>query len=184
MIAYPDLQREIQKELDEVVGIGNAPSTKHRGDLPLTEACLNEVMRHSAATLMPAVMYGTGRAGYLRGHFIPENTLLFINYFSLTRDQRFWENPEEFNPYRFLTKSRTLRKDLLDKFYPFGMGDRRCVGEYIGRLQNFVLFTRLLQKCKFENVPGQKISFEHNQAPSIGPKRYKIIVKKRVQKNN
>ena len=141
MITYPDVQTKIQKELDEVVGRGQKPSFKHRGELPFTEACINEISRHSASTTLPPVPYATIKDTTLEGYFIPKNTPVIPSYYSLTRDERYWEEPEQFNPYRFLDKNGKLRKDLLDKFYPFGMGARRCIGESLGRLQIFLFFT-------------------------------------------
>ncbi|MFB2771975.1 cytochrome P450, partial [Pelatocladus sp. BLCC-F211] len=152
MITYPAIQAAIHKELDEVVGREQQPSLEHRGKLPFTEACINEIFRHSSTNTIPAFVYATTTDVTLEGYFIPQNTPLLINYYSLTRDERFWEEPEQFNPYRFLDENGKLRKNLLDKFYPFGIGSRRCIGEYIGRLLIFTFFTNLMHKCKFEKV--------------------------------
>ncbi|MFB2771974.1 cytochrome P450, partial [Pelatocladus sp. BLCC-F211] len=70
-------------------------------------------------------------------------------------------------------------KNLLDKFYPFGIGSRRCIGEYIGRLLIFTFFTNLMHKCKFEKVPGEKLSFESIPGAFLVPEKYRVIVKPR-----
>ena len=179
MITYPDVQAKIQKELDEVVGRGQKLSFKHRGELPFTEACINEIFRHSAATSLPAVPYATIEDTTLEGYFIPKNTPVIPSYYSLTRDERYWEEPEQFNPYRFLNENGKIRKDLLDKFYPFGMGARRCIGESLGRLQIFLFFTNLMHKCRFEKVSGEKLSLEPQRGVFMNPKKYKVVVKPR-----
>merc|ERR1712156_767483 len=38
MVRYPEIQRKVQKELDEVVGMARMPSMKDKPDLPYTEA--------------------------------------------------------------------------------------------------------------------------------------------------
>ena len=179
MITYPEIQTQIQKELDEVVGREQQPSLKHRGKLPFTEACINEIFRHASPTNLPAVPYETINDTTLEGYFIPQNTLVFVNYYSLTRDERYWEKPEQFNPYRFLDENGKLRKELLDKFYPFGIGPRRCIGEYLGRLQIFLFFTNLMHKCKFEKVAGEKLSLEPQPGLFGSPKEYKVVAKPR-----
>ena len=179
MVAYPEIQAEIQKELDAVVGREQRPSFKDRSKLPFTEACINEIFRHSSATVMPPIAYATGNNAILKGYFIPQNTPLLVNYYSLTRDEYYWEEPEKFNPYRFLDEDGKLRNDLLDKFYPFGIGPRRCVGEYLGRLQVFVFFTSLIHQCKFEQVSGEELSFDSTPAAFLSPEDYRVVVKPR-----
>ncbi|MGK7894096.1 MAG: cytochrome P450, partial [Xenococcus sp. (in: cyanobacteria)] len=179
MIIYPDIQAAIQQELDEVVGRDQQPSLNHRGKLPFTEACINEIFRHASPTNLPAVTYGTISDTTLSGYFIPQKTPVLVNYYSLTRDERYWQEPEQFNPYRFLDENGKLRRNLLDKFYPFGIGPRRCLGEYLGRLQIFLFFTNLVHRCKFEQVSGEKLSLEPQPGFFAGPQKYRVIVKPR-----
>ena len=179
MIIHPEVQTQIQKELDKVVGKGQKPCLKHRGKLPLTEACINEVLRHSSVTTMPPITYGTTTDVILEDYFIPKNTPLFINYYGLTRDRRYWPEPEQFNPYRFLGENGKLRNNLVDKFYPFGIGSRRCIGEYLGRTAIFLFFTNLMHQCKFEKVSGEKLSTEPQLGVFVISPDYKVVVKPR-----
>ena len=179
MIAYPEIQAEIHKELDEVVGRKQQIRLNDRGKLAFTEACINEILRHAAPTNLSPVPYGTVSDTTLEGYFIPEKSPVFVNYYSLTRDEHYWEEPEQFNPYRFLDANGKLRKDRLDKFYPFGMGARRCIGEYFGRLQIFLFFTNLMHQCKFEKLAGDKLSLEPQPGIFMNPKSYRVTVKPR-----
>jgi cytochrome P450 len=179
LVAYPDIQSAVQKELDEVVGRDQKPCLEHRGKLPLTEACINEILRHSSLTTMPPITYATSADTTLEGYFIPKNTPVFINYYGLTRDERYWKDSEEFNPYRFLDEDGKLRNNLADKFCPFGIGSRRCIGEYLGRLLIFLFFTNLLHQCKFERVSGEKLSLKHQLGVFTIPSAYRVIAKPR-----
>ena len=179
MISYPAIQEKIQKELDEVVGREQQVSINHRSKLPFTEACINEVFRHSCATVMPPITNGTASDTTLQHYFIPKGTPLLVNYYSLTRDERYWKEPEQFNPYRFLDEDGKLKNELLDKFYPFGMGARRCIGEYLGRLQIFTLFANLIHNCKLETVHSEKVSLKPQPGAFTKPKDYRVIVKSR-----
>ncbi|MDJ0674676.1 MAG: cytochrome P450 [Calothrix sp. MO_167.B42] len=182
MITYPEIQAEVQKELDEVVG-AEQPSFKYRSKLPFTEACIHEIFRHSGATVIPAVLYAPNDDTTLDGYFIPKGTPLIINYYSLTRDQKYWEEPEKFNPYRFLDENGKIRQNLVDQFYPFGVGSRRCIGEYLGRLQIFVLFANLMHRCKFEKAPGKRLNPDPSLNPQysiiMSPPDYKVVTKPR-----
>ena len=178
MITYPEIQAQIQKELDEVVG-RQQPCLNHRGKLPFTEACINEILRHASPFNLPVVTYGTSTDTTLGGYFIPQKTPVLVNYYSVTRDESYWEEPEQFNPYRFLDENGKLRKELLEKFYPFGIGPRRCLGEYLGRLQIFLFFTNLMHKCKFEKVARERLSLEPLPGVLLSPRNYRVVVKPR-----
>lgn len=154
MINYPHIQAQVQAELDQVVGRDALPAHADRGKLPFTMACINEILRHSALTPMAAVYYATTSDISIHNYYIPKKTPVLVDYYSVTRDPSVWEKAEAFNPSRFIGAYGELRKDLTTKFFPFGLGPRRCLGEHLGRLQIFLLFTNLLHRFSFAKVPG------------------------------
>ncbi|RAM48073.1 MAG: cytochrome P450 [Hapalosiphonaceae cyanobacterium JJU2] len=179
MIAYPDIQAQIQQELDTVIGTEQPVRFEDRTRLPFTQACIHEIMRH-APYFPTALPHATTTDTTINGYFIPKNTPVYINLYSLTRDDRYWEEPEQFNPHRFLSDRREIREDLLDKYYPFGLGKRRCFGEYLGRLEVFLFFSNLMHRCKFAQNPGDKLNFECQTGAVTMPKEtYKVTVKPR-----
>ncbi|MCF2150810.1 cytochrome P450 [Desmonostoc muscorum LEGE 12446] len=177
-IANPDIQAQVQQELDTVVGKERVVRYEDRVKLPFTEACIYELLRHPPHFPF-GLPHATTHDTTINGYFIPKNTPVIANLYSLTRDERFWEEPEKFNPQRFLTPNREIREDLLDKYYPFGLGKRRCLGDYLGRLEIFLFFANLMHKCKFEKVAGEKLSFKGTPGAHVLPKSYKVIVKPR-----
>lgn len=54
-------------------------------------------------------------------------------------------------------ESRSLVVDsrLMELFYPFSFGARRCVGESLGRLQIFVFFATIMRSCRLLQVDGK-----------------------------
>ena len=176
--AYPEVQAQIQQELDQVVGRERPVGLEDRGKLPFTEACIHEILRH--APIFPfGLPHSANTDTTLNGYFIPKKTPVLVNMYSLTRDERYWEEPEKFDPHRFLSENGKIREDLLDKYYPFGLGKRRCFGEYLSRFELFLFFTNLMHKCKFERVAGEKLSFDGREGPILHPEEYKVIVKPR-----
>ncbi|MCP6762163.1 MAG: cytochrome P450 [Fischerella sp. CENA71] len=178
MIAYPDIQAEIHQELDTVIGREQPVRYEGSTKLPFTQACIYEILRHAPYFPM-SIPHATTVDTTINGYLIPKNTSVAVNFYSLTRDDRHWEEPEKFNPYRFLNESGEIREDLLDKYYPFGLGKRRCLGEYLGRLAIFLLFANLMHQCKFEKIPEEKLSFEGMPGAIVKPKPYKVSVKPR-----
>ena len=178
-ITHPELQAKIHQEMDEVIGRDGQPRLEHRSKLVYTNAFINEVMRHSSPTNQASFVYATNNDTTLEGYFIPKNTPTLINYYGLTRDERFWPEPEKFDPNRFLSEKGKLRTELTDKSYLFGVGSRKCIGEYFGRMLIFLIFTNLMHKCKFEPVPGEEYTLKSKQALQLCPQDYKIIAKPR-----
>lgn len=180
MITYPEIQTEVQNEIDRVVGREKLPCLSDRSKLPFTQACINEVLRHSSVSPMAPVYYAANADTTLDKFFVPKNTPVLVNYYSLTRDNAVWKEPDSFNPKRFLDVNGNINKDAVSKFYPFGVGARRCIGEHLGRMQIFVLFTNLLHTFRFEKVPGDLACVKPIPGAFLVPKDFRVIAKRRV----
>lgn len=177
MAANPLVQERVQKEIDEIVGRDRDPKQSDRDNLPFTDACLIEVMRHSP--VLPLLLpHSTTCDTSLNGYVIPRDTMVFFNLYSLCRDEELWENPEEFRPERFVSKEGKLKAANL---LQFGLGKRRCIGEDLGRLQVFMLFTTLMQRCTFRFPDGVTlpISLDGDLGTSWRAKPYRIIAEAR-----
>ena len=52
-------------------------------------------------------------------------------------------------------RSLVVDSKLIESFYPFSFGARRCVGESLGRLQIFVFFATIMRSCRLLEVEGK-----------------------------
>ncbi|KAJ0810829.1 putative cytochrome P450 [Helianthus annuus] len=111
-----------------------------------------------------------GYKGNKEGYEIPAGTDLFISVYNLHRSPYFWDNPNEFEPERFLVQkdnndiegwagfdpSRTAgslypNETVSDfAFLPFGGGPRRCVGDQFALMESTIALAMLLQKFDVE----------------------------------
>jgi cytochrome P450 len=63
------------------------------------------------------------------GYDVLKGTCVFVNVWALGRDPKYWEDPEEFMPERFLDMAEEVDFRGKDhKFMPFGTGRRLCPG--------------------------------------------------------
>ncbi|NXT23085.1 CP1A4 protein, partial [Syrrhaptes paradoxus] len=154
---YPDIQKRIQEELDQVVGQERRPRLSDRSTLPYTEAFILEMFRHSS--LLPfTIPHSTTKATVLNGYYIPKNTCVFINQWQVNHDEKLWKDPSTFNPERFLNAAGTeINKTESEKVLVFGLGRRRCIGESIGRWEIFLFLATLLQQLEIRLRPGEKV---------------------------
>jgi cytochrome P450 len=178
LIAYPEIQAEVHQELDRVIGKGEKIRLEDRTKLPFTEAFLYELLRH-VPHFPGGIPHSTTNDVTLNDYSIPKDTPVFVNLYSLTRDERYWEQPEVFNPHHFLTENHQIRQDLLDKYYPFGLGKRRCIGEHLSRLELFLFLANLMHKFQFEKAPGAQLNLKGQAGAHVIPQDFQTIIKPR-----
>ncbi|KAJ9590992.1 hypothetical protein L9F63_027800, partial [Diploptera punctata] len=156
MILYPGIQTEIQKELDEVVGRERLPSLKDKTQLRYTEATLCELYRVSSVDplAVPHAVLNSAEDVEFRGYVIPKDARVLINLYGLHMDMKYWRDPDNFRPDRFLDNQGNLLRD--DALIPFGLGKRSCIGESMARNNIFLTFTALLQKYNFRIPDGER----------------------------
>ncbi|KAM9314386.1 cytochrome P450 2U1 [Pholidichthys leucotaenia] len=152
MVLHPDIQDKVQAEIDEVVGPHRVPSLTDKGNLPFTEATIMEVQR--LAVVVPlAIPHMASATTEFRGYTIPKGTVILPNLWSVHRDPTVWDDPDSFNPARFLDdEGKLLRKEC---FIPFGTGRRVCMGEQLAKMELFLMVTNLLHAFIFRLPEGR-----------------------------
>ncbi|CAB1327322.1 unnamed protein product, partial [Coregonus sp. 'balchen'] len=111
MVVYPDIQERVQAEIDAVVGPDRVPSLTDKGSLPFTEATIMEVQRMTVVVPL-AIPHMASETTEFRGYTIPKGTVIIPNLWSVHRDSTVWEEPDDFNPSRFLDdQGKLLRKE-------------------------------------------------------------------------
>ncbi|KAM6179937.1 cytochrome P450 1B1 isoform 1-T3 [Erethizon dorsatum] len=172
---YPDVQARVQAELDQVVGRDRLPCMSDQPNLPYVMAFLYETMRFSS--FMPVTIpHATTDNAFVLGYYIPKNTVIFVNQWSVNHDPVKWPNPEDFDPARFLDKDGFINKDLASSVMIFSVGKRRCIGEELSKMLMFLFISILAHQCNFkvnQNEPS-KMSFSYGL--TIKPKSFKIHV--------
>ena len=123
MAMYPDIQRRVQDEIDSVVPKGGLPSLQDRSKLVYTEAVMLEVLRW--ATILPfAVVHLVPETFDYQGYTFPKESLLLYNVWGVHRNLEVWNEPNRFNPERFLDTTGKINKSLTEHLIPFGVGKR------------------------------------------------------------
>ncbi|XP_069502569.1 cytochrome P450 2W1 [Ambystoma mexicanum] len=151
LMKYPEIQRKVHKEIDNVIKPGQVPKVEDRRNMPYTDAVLHEIQRF--ANILPLnVSRATNSDVHFRGYFIPKGTEVIPLLISVLYDKSQWETPYTFNPQHFLDEDgKFLRKDA---FLPFSAGRRACVGESLAKMELFLFFTGLLQRFTFHPPSG------------------------------
>lgn len=170
---YPEVQRRLQDEMRD--RLKAPPTLADRSKLPYCQAFVNEVLRHAPITPIPAAQYKAKDNTTIGGYVIEQGSPVIINYYSLTRDPAIWDEPERFEPDRFIAADGRLRKDLQTKFFPFGLGSRRCIGEHIGRMQMYLLCANLVYHFTLSPPEGQAFDVGAYPGVFMVPKPFQIV---------
>ncbi len=149
---HADVTARLHAEIDGV--LAGAPADPAAFDrLPLTLRVLTESMR-----LYPPA-WTIGRQALvpleLGGFAIPARQPILAAQWVVHRDARWFEQPERFDPERWLPE----RAATLPRFayFPFGAGARKCIGEGFAWMEAVLVLATLVACWRFELVPGQHV---------------------------
>jgi len=144
LVLNPQIQEKIYEEVVQKLGKEGMPTFEDI-KIPYLECVLSENMRlHPAAPMFPT-RKATQDFQY-NGLTIPKESLLAVNYHSLHRNEEYWENPEQFDPDRFLPENKKNHHRFA--FIPFAAGPRQCIGMEFSLIQQKLFTIRLLQKYR------------------------------------
>src|SRR5579863_6175656 len=141
MIAFPEVQRRAQAELDAVVGRDRLPTFDDAPRLPFVRAIIEEVLRWRPS-LPLGVPHAATEADWYEGMFIPKGTVCIPNVWHCNHDHAvFGEDADEFRPGRHLDEHGELLSGSAGTIQvghvTFGFGRRICEGV---QLANNTLF--------------------------------------------
>jgi cytochrome P450 len=89
------------------------------------------------------------------GVFLPTGTRVFQSPWSMHRNARWFPNPSQFDPDRFLPEVKQARPAF--SYFPFGGGGRRCVGESFAEMEGLLVLATITSKVRLRLVEGQTI---------------------------
>ncbi|KAF7588995.1 hypothetical protein BBP40_004926 [Aspergillus hancockii] len=134
-IVHPDVIKRAHQELDSVVGM-RMPTFDDLRNLPYIKAIVSEVFRWRHPS-PGGLHHATMENDVYRGFWIPKDTAVVANHFSLDTDAAIFERPYDFDPDRWIRNP-----DL--PVSAFGFGRRACPGLYVGRNSVSIAIARLL----------------------------------------
>ncbi|XP_044146869.1 cytochrome P450 2C15-like [Bufo gargarizans] len=175
MIKYPEIQQKVQNEIEQVIGSAR-PQMTHKKQMPYTDAVIHEIQRF--ADVIPAVLHSATQDFTFRGYFIPKGTHVITLVHSILRDKKHFEEPEKFDPGRFLDSDGNFKKN--EAYIPFLLGKRSCVGENLATMEVFLFFTSLLQNFTLHPLPGAELDLSPGLGFTSIPKPHGLFAVPRI----
>lgn len=169
------MQVRLQREVDKVVDRSRLPTIEDQTQLPYVMAFIYEVMRYTSFVPL-TIPHSTTADTSLMGYFIPKNSVVFVNQWSINHDPAIWTQPETFDPDRFLDEDGALNKDLTSSVLIFSLGKRRCIGEDLSKMQLFLFTSLIAHQCHITADPTKKPTMDYDYGLTLKPYPYYISV--------
>lgn len=128
MIAlHPEVQEKLFEEIQDVLGDDKSKiaTMQELNQMNFLERVIKESLR-----LYPSVAVVSRQLRedlQLGPYLIPRDCMVTVQIFMLHRDERFFPDPEKFDPDRFLPENLENRHPYC--FVPFSAGMRNCIGQ-------------------------------------------------------
>jgi cytochrome P450 len=119
---HPEARERVREEAREVLG-GDTPRHEHVRELDYTERAFRETLRLYPAAW--AVFRSTNEEVRLGDYAIPPGASVILPQWSIHRDPRYFENPGEFDPDRWLRR----KPGNVEAYFPFSSGPHACIGQ-------------------------------------------------------
>lgn len=154
MLRTPSELKRVQQELADVVGLDRRVEETDLEKLTYLKCCLKEILRMHPP--IPLLLHETSEDAVVAGYSVPAKSRVMINAWAIGRDPGAWEDPESFNPSRFLREGVPDFKGSHFEFIPFGSGRRSCPGMQLGLYALELCVAHLLHCFTWELPDGMK----------------------------
>ncbi|KAJ8668225.1 hypothetical protein QAD02_009888, partial [Eretmocerus hayati] len=126
-------------------------------ELEYLERCIKETLRMFPA--IPRIGRRLGEETKLSDYVLPAGSEVLILIDAVHRDPKFWPNPDEYDPDRFLPENGEFRHSHC--YLPFSSGSRICLGYKYAMLTMKIILSMILNEYRLEPVMSVKdLDFE------------------------
>ncbi|KDQ10985.1 hypothetical protein BOTBODRAFT_177679 [Botryobasidium botryosum FD-172 SS1] len=178
LACYPEEQQKLYDQIQSVLGGDRLPTYGDVHALTRPLAVLYETLRmfppvvtvpKKTAADVTLSVHRTVSETYKKGSdigadqrkmvFIPKGATIFINITAVHYNPRYWEDPHEFKPDRFMGNDWNK-----DAFLPFSGGARACLGRRFSEVEVIAFLTALVLRYKIE-INSEKFKIIPGETP-------------------
>uniref|UniRef100_A0A336MGL0 CSON000236 protein n=1 Tax=Culicoides sonorensis TaxID=179676 RepID=A0A336MGL0_CULSO len=158
---HQEIQNNLRNHIHDVLAKHNNQITYEALlEMPYLDQVINETLRlYPPLSLLQRKVVKPYKVPGTSYKLNPE-FVVFISVYGIQRDEKYFENPSEFNPDRF--HSDNLDKIVPFSYIPFGEGPRQCLGIRFGMMQTrlgIVTFLRNFKVTKCDKtIPSIELS--------------------------
>ncbi|OUS41528.1 hypothetical protein A9R00_00470 [Oleispira antarctica] len=175
LACHPKIQSAIQQEIDDKLD-SVTPSFDQLDDFPLTFACAQEAIR--LKPVAPFMYMENIHDEVIEGHHVPAGTLIFMLLNHESTNSELFDNPEQFNPQRWLDMSSEQKRTYNKVLMPFGAGARLCPGRLLSFIEMKSALITILKQYSFSHHNGENTT-EDSFEFTLVPKGLRVNIQRR-----
>jgi long-subunit acyl-CoA synthetase (AMP-forming)/cytochrome P450 len=150
---HPDVDDRVRAEIATVVG-GRPPELRDVAELTYTRRVIEETLRlYPPSWVLSRVAREDDAIG---GYRIPAGAVVQLSPWVTHRRPELWDDPERFDPDRFLPERAAARPRF--SYYPFGGGPRVCIARDLALLELPLILATVAQAYRLRAVPGRRVA--------------------------
>nr|ABB16316.1 cholesterol side chain cleavage protein [Potamotrygon motoro] len=151
----PHIQKKLRSEIMDAYQKAEGDPVKMLKLVPFLKCVLKETLRlHPVAITIQRYI---NEDIVLHNYHVPAGTLVHVGVYAMGKDSKYFRNPEQFVPERWLEREETHFKHL-----GFGYGPRQCIGRRIAENEFFLFMIQLLRNFEIEIDQMSKVQSVFN----------------------
>lgn len=157
IVENPSIQIKLRQEIDKVLeeSNGNLITYEIINQMEYLHAVIKEALRLFSPSILERVCNRAfefppalpGKKPFI----VEEGMTIWIPPYAIHHDKKYYDNPEEFRPERFLNNTHDT-----SVFFPFGLGPKMCIGNRVGILMIKIVLFHLLERCELKQCTKTK----------------------------
>jgi cytochrome P450 len=172
MLAHPAVHARVRDEVAAHVAAGDRiPGS---GDLPFLDAVIKETQR--LMPIIPMVGRRLHAPTTIGGRALPAGVVAAPSMYLTHRRPELWDEPAAFRPERFLGKRPTPYE-----FFPFGGGNRACLGAAFATFEMKVVLARMLARAELRPIPGYQARIVRRGVAFAPSEGMPVVVERRAE---
>lgn len=169
LLRHPSIMKKLQNEVREIVKDKQDVTDEDLEKMHYLKAVIKETLRFH--TPIPLLVPRVARKDVkIMGYDISAGTMVITNAWAIGRDPVSWDEPEKFEPDRFLNSSIDF-KGLDFELIPFGAGRRGCAGIAFAMATNEFVVANLVPKFDWK-LPDEGKEMDVRDRPGVAIHRY------------
>jgi cytochrome P450 len=146
LATHPEVQARVA---DEVLAAGDVDFAG-LSKLRFTRDVFREALRLYPP--VPMMVREATRDERFRDRDVKAGSPIVLSPWHLHRHERFWDNPDGFDPDRYGTENG--KTCLRDAYMPFSKGPRVCTGAGFAMVEGTLLLAQMVRAFQFDAIPG------------------------------
>lgn len=155
MLKSPHLYRELQAALDEAFGLDDSPTADALATIPLLNAYIDEGLRMNPPLPFHVQRVVPAEGAIVAGVYLPPGTCVRMAIYAMHRDTRYFKNPDEYSPRRWLKEGQDELGPEANKnaFLPFIYGPYHCPGKQFAYQEMRLLLATIIRNWDMKPSP-------------------------------